>query len=345
MRRRISSSRAIALAAFLLVVTAACSGSGTQDDDDTDAASTSSSTGESSSTSTSTATTPVRSGELSMLTYNVAGLPQGLSGSNPQEYMPLIGPKLNDYDLVVTQEDFATPDPNPLPLDFFHEVLLRTTDHEHKSEPMVPPVGSDPDRPSAIAGDGLNMYSDFEVGPVYRQAWEMCFGGADTSDGGAGDCLALKGFSVATVELADGVVIDVYDVHGEAGGTPMDAEASRSDYQELAEYILESSEGNAIILGGDTNLSTDRNEADAEVWDTFLEATALEDICRAITCATQPGSIDKFAFRSSASITLEPLERVVETEKFLAPGTPDLNDGQLSDHEAISSRWRWTSGL
>ncbi|MCZ7536456.1 MAG: hypothetical protein M5T61_11460 [Acidimicrobiia bacterium] len=336
-----SNRRLVAgLSVCILVVAASCTG----DDDDVAGAGSSNSAGASSTAGASTTTTPVRSGELSMLTYNVAGLPQGLSGSNPQEYMPLIGPKLNDYDLVVTQEDFATPDPNPLPLGFFHEVLVRTTGHEYKSAPMVPPVGSDPDRPSAIAGDGLNMFSDFEIGPVYRQAWEKCFGGADTSDGGAGDCLALKGFSVATVTLADGVVIDVYDVHGEAGGTPMDAEASRSDYQELAEYILESSEGNAIILGGDTNLSTDRSEGDAEVWDAFLEATGLEDICRAITCATQPGSIDKFAYRSSAEITLEPLERVVETEKFLAPGTPDLNDGQLSDHEAISSRWRWTAG-
>lgn len=256
--------------------------------------------------------------------------------------MPLIGPKLDDYDLVVTQEDFATPDPNPFPLSFFHEVLVRTTSHRYKPEPMVPPVGSNPDRPTAIAGDGLNMYSMFEVGPVYRQAWKTCFGDADTSDGGAGDCLSMKGFSVAEVTLAEGVVIDVYDLHGEAGSTPADVAASESDYQELAEYMNDRSKDRAVLLGGDTNLSTDENAGDRKVWDRFLEATGMTDVCREITCAEQPDSIDKLAFKSSASITLSPLERVVETEKFLAPGEPDLNDGQLSDHEAVSSRWRWT---
>jgi len=283
-----------------------------------------------------------RTGEFTALTYNVAGLPQGLSGSNPTEYMPLIGPKLNDYDLVLSQEDFATPNPNPLPVGFFHEVLLATTSHPYRPSAMIPPVGTNPDRPTAIAGDGLNMFSKFPVGPVTRRAWTKCFGGADTKDGGAADCLAMKGFTVATVTLADGVVIDVYNLHGEAGSTPVDLDASAADYRELAEYINANSKDHAILLGGDTNLSTGGNEADIAVWNTFLAATGLKDVCRTITCATDPEDIDKFAFKSSSSITLEPLERKVELEKFEAPGKPELNEGQLSDHEAVSSRWRWT---
>lgn len=329
MTPHVARSGAACIAAALVVAFAACSSQ------------TESSPGVETAPSAA-ATTVYRSGVLSVLTYNVAGLPQGISGSNPREYMPLIGPRLDDYDLVVTQEDFATPDPNPLPSGFFHEVLVRTTHHRFKPEPMVPPVGSNEARPTAIASDGLNMYSDFEVGPVHRQMWKTCFGGADTSDGGSGDCLSMKGFSVAAVTLANGVMVDVYDLHGEAGSTPADVAASKSDYRELAGYVNRHSQGHAILLGGDTNLSTDDNEVDRAVWDRFLEATGMQDICGEITCAERPGSIDKFAFRSSESITLEPLERVVETEKFLAPGAPDLNDGQLSDHEAVSSRWRWT---
>ena len=41
-----------------------------------------------------------------MLSYNVAGLPQEISSENPTEHLPLISPLLNEYDVVMTQEDF-----------------------------------------------------------------------------------------------------------------------------------------------------------------------------------------------------------------------------------------------
>jgi len=283
-------------------------------------------------------------GVFSALTYNVAGLPQALSGSDPEQYMPLIGPLLNAYELVLTQEDFANPVPNDTPFQFFHEVLRSLTDHEYVPEAMVAPMGSNPDRPTALASDGLNMFSRFPVGPLTRVPWTQCFGGADTSDKGAGDCLAVKGFTMAPVTLADGVVIDVYNLHGEAGSTPADDEAARLGYLQLAAFINERSSGNAILLGGDTNLSASK-PVDAAVWADFLESTGLTDICDAVECPDEAGSIDKFAFRSSAAVTLEPTSRVVEYERFAAPGNPELNEGQLSDHRAISSAWRWVSLL
>ena len=283
------------------------------------------------------------SGEVLALTYNVAGLPQGLSGSNPQEYMPLIGPLLNDYELVLTQEDFQTPEPNPLaPVRFFHEILVEKTNHPYKPAAATAPLLTNPARPTAAAADGLNMFSRFPVGEVTRVAWTKCFGGADTKDGGAADCLAMKGFAHAAVTFADGVVVDVYDLHGEAGSTPADLDASASDYVELAAFINERSKGHAVLLGGDTNLNTGTTPGDKTIWDTFLTATGLQDACRVVDCGDDAEDIDKWAFRSNDTITLEPLTRTVELEKFKAPGSPELNDGQLSDHEAVAARWRWT---
>ena len=46
------------------------------------------------------------SGQLTTLSYNVAGLPQEVSQVNPEKHIPLISPLLNDYDIVLTQEDF-----------------------------------------------------------------------------------------------------------------------------------------------------------------------------------------------------------------------------------------------
>ncbi|MDD9370350.1 MAG: hypothetical protein PV358_09575, partial [Acidimicrobiales bacterium] len=42
-----------------------------------------------------------RSGTFSVLSYNVAGLPQEISTVNPQEHIPLISPLLNEYDIVL----------------------------------------------------------------------------------------------------------------------------------------------------------------------------------------------------------------------------------------------------
>jgi hypothetical protein len=41
------------------------------------------------------ATPPPASGTFLALTYNVAGLPEGLSSSMPERFTPMIGPKLN----------------------------------------------------------------------------------------------------------------------------------------------------------------------------------------------------------------------------------------------------------
>jgi hypothetical protein len=58
------------------------------------------------STVTSAAPPGAPSGEFAVLAYNVAGLPQGISSSNPKRNLPLISPLLNAYDIVFTQEDF-----------------------------------------------------------------------------------------------------------------------------------------------------------------------------------------------------------------------------------------------
>lgn len=277
-------------------------------------------------------------GELLALAYNVAGLPEALSGSQPARNMPHISPLLNDYDLVLVQEDWLTPDPNPFELEVYHHLLEADALHPHQSEPMPSPLGMDPRRPSAVLSDGLNRFSNSAFGPLTRVGWVGCFGGFDTSDGGSGDCLALKGFSVATHTLAPGVEVDVYNVHGEAGGTPKDEEITVASYLELTAFILKHSEGRAIILGGDTNLRTTTGHHDEGVWDALQAATGLVDVCRAVDCGDDATSIDKFAFRSSDALTIEPLSHRFEREKFVHPedGAP------LSDHNALAVRFRWS---
>ena len=318
----------------LTVLLGACGG-----DDDTGAESADAAT-------TSTAAVEGVGGEIDLLSYNVAGLPEVLSGSEPATNMPLIGPLLNDHDLVLLQETWKTPDPNPLaPLRVYHEELESRVDFEHRSPSAVLPLGEDTTRPEAILADGLNQFSRFPFDDPERVRWEGCFGGADTSQGGAGDCLAQKGFMVTRTTLADGVEVDVYNLHAEAGGTPEDQALQAADYEQLGAFIEEHSAGHAVLLAGDTNLHTwstpdpdsPEGAGDLAIWQAFLERTGLTDVCDAVECE-DPSAIDKAAFRSDDGVTFEPLSHDNPTDTFMR------GDGEpLSDHPPLAVTFRWTA--
>jgi hypothetical protein len=275
-------------------------------------------------------------GTFTALTYNVAGLPEPFSGSEPDVNTVLISPLLNDYELVLVQEDFVDPDPPVPPFNFHHDDLISAVNHPYLSTPATPPIGTDPTRPTALVADGLNRLSRFPFGEVTRVRWTNCFGGADTSDGGAADCLSQKGFSVATTTFADGVTVDVYNLHGEAGSSPLDVEYSADDYEQLAAFMNDRSTGHAIIVGGDFNLHTDE-EPDGTVYRTFLAATGLTDTCEVVDCGADADRIDKFAFRSGGGVTLTALTHSFERDKFMR------DDGtQLSDHSALAVTFQWT---
>ena len=80
---------------------------------------------------------------------------------------------------------------------------------------------------------------------------------------------------------------------------------------QLADFINDHSAGRAVILGGDTNLHTEDGHpdgsgvADTEIWETFNQATGFTDVCDQISPCE--GSIDRFAFSSSDTITIVPL--------------------------------------
>jgi hypothetical protein len=282
------------------------------------------------------------SGEFTALSYNVAGLPQEVSQVNPEEHIPQISPLLNDYDLVVTQEDFDwwVPDLDRLDFANYHTRLRSQTDFPYQSErhPGSDAVGLDveTERPLLMVGDGLGLLSRLPFDDFRRVPWSTC-------GDGAADCLAMKGFAMARVELAPGVSVDVYTLHADAGSGDVDVAARAQNYDELAAYIDAESADSAIILGGDMNLHTDpesddpAEREDARVWQAFLERTGLTDVCDALACddATR---IDKFAFRNSSGLELEPLTWRFEVEKFVDPG-----GGPLSDHDALAVTWRWSA--
>ena len=313
---------------------------------------------------------PPTSGSFTALTYNVAGLPEQLSGSDPRTNSPRISPLLNGYDLVLLQEDWvdtlAQHGARPAGVDDgrtgYHDLIVGQADHPYQSDPAPapPPLTNTaarlPTGPT-LSGDGLNHLSDYAFDEVQRVMWDVCHGevhvtaietaaeelGIDDPtgediDGGSADCGAQKGFSVTTIRLAPGVVVDLYNLHADAGGHPNDIDTRRQNFAQLAELIGQHSNGRAVILGGDTNLKTGPGARDDATWTTFLAATGLTDVCSTVDCGADRGEIDKFAFRSGRRVQVAPQSHRFERDVFVR------DDGEpLSDHDALAVTFGWTT--
>lgn len=287
---------------------------------------------------------PAPPGEFSVLSYNVAGLPQEISKVTPGPNIPQISPLLDAYDVVLTQEDFDWWQPILDGLDFanYHARLRAQATHPYRSgqHPGPVAVGIDLSTRLPFVGDGLGTLSRFPISELDRVPWPGCFGGP-LPDGGAADCLAMKGFSRTTMTLADGRLVDVYDVHGEAGGTPADQALQARGFALLADFVVARSAGRAVILAGDTNLHTDPSHpdasggADTEIWQALLERTGLVDTCDELGCE-DPGSIDKVAYRDGGGVDLTALSHEFPVERFRDPAGEDL-----SDHPPVVVRFRW----
>ncbi len=249
------------------------------------------------------------SGDFTLLTYNVAGLPVLVSQSQPKTNTPLISGLLNLYDVAVVQEDFT-----------YHRELAARDLHPFRSEPLVP------DDKIGI-GDGLNFFSRFSFTKFERVAWRACNG--KLSDGS--DCLAPKGFAVARQAIEPGIEIDLYDVHMDSGDSPADVAARADQATQLLAFLGRRSAHRPVIVAGDTNIGHD----DKGVLRTFLERAELTDACRALGCE-EPNRIDRVMFRSAPGLDLE-VEKLVVDDRFVRPDGKDL-----SDHKAVGVVFRWT---
>ncbi len=267
-----------------------------------------------------------QSGSFVALTYNVAGLPEYLSRSRPSVYMPQIGKHLNRYDLVLLQESWQTPDPNPLgPLRCYHEMLVAAARHRYKTPSAPQPFGDDPRRPSALLADGLNVFSKLPLLGTQRVMWNRC---VNTFN----DCYALKGFSMTPMQLAPDAIVHVYNLHMEAGWTREDDDARDAAIDQLLAFIDQHSKGVAVIVGGDFNLRGDRERTTVQLAK-IRERAGLSDAC--VQCA-RPRNVDKLLYRGSDRLKLEADAWKLETDVFRT----DAGDA-LSDHAPLAVRFRW----
>ncbi|MCG8922997.1 jacalin-like lectin [Lentzea sp. CC55] len=266
---------------------------------------------------------PPASGTFSVLSYNIAGLPEGLSSGNPRVNTPIIGQRIRPYDVVQVQEDFN-----------YHASLYANNNHPYRT----PTSGGVP------FGDGLNTLSDHAYSDFTRDRWNRCNGT---------DCLTPKGFTWSRIRLAEGVFVDFYNVHSNAGSTEADLAARRDNISELSRFVTAHSAGNAVVIAGDTNTRYTRagdNIRELVSANGLTDAWVQEErggtppaagdpalVCddRNVTDACEV--VDKILFRGNRYITLELIRYANENAAFRT-----ADDKMLSDHYPIAAGFRWT---
>lgn len=274
------------------------------------------------------------SGSFSVLTYNVAGLPELISSApTPREPSTReIGRRIAPYDIVHVQEDFN------------HHAALYAADttHPHRTATSG----------GAGIGSGLNTLSrlPWDADEFERVRWNTC-------TLGSGDCLTPKGFTFMRVRLAEGVHVDFYNLHTNAGSTAEDLAARAANLDQLTRYMASHSAGNAVVVMGDTNTRWTRaGDTVAE----FAAANGLTDAwvrlprggaapvkgSPALTCdqsgPTVPDTcevVDKVLYRGSRLIDLRATAYANAHADFLTDGGL-----MLSDHDPIAVEFSWSLG-
>ncbi|MEX0812529.1 MAG: endonuclease/exonuclease/phosphatase family protein [Chitinophagales bacterium] len=260
--------------------------------------------------------------EFSILCYNVAGLPQGISSSDPEKYMTSISPLMNAYDVVHVQEDFN-----------YHDSLLLYNSHPYKTPPS-PPVPN---------GDGLNTFSNFPISNVERIPWTECT---------EADCLTPKGFYYSQIEI-QGKTIDFYNLHCNAGGDEASITARRANIAQLTDYIAEHSEGKPVLLFGDFNCryvrqgDSIRAVLDMGFKDAWIELIREGDIPalgspRLDDCDPDRNSpdcevVDKVFYRGNDEVEITALSFQTDDPAFYFEGDPNQ---ELSDHWPLIAEFK-----
>ncbi|MEU2336706.1 jacalin-like lectin [Streptomyces sp. NPDC013172] len=282
-------------------------------------------------TATATPAAAAGSGTFSVLTYNVAGLPQGLSSApTPRDTSTTeIGRRIAPYDIVNVEEDFN-----------YHAYLYATDTHPYRTATSG----------GAGIGSGLNTVSNYawDGDDFERVGWNSC-------QVDSGDCLTPKGFTFMRERLAEGVYVDFYNLHTNAGTNDGDEASRAANLNQLTSFISTHSAGNAVVVMGDTNTRYTRS---ADTIAEFASANGLTDAwvqlirggsapakgSDALVCdqsgATVPNTcevVDKVLYRGSKLVNLKATSYNNEHAKFLT------SDGlMLSDHDPITVGFSWS---
>ncbi|KAK8086824.1 endonuclease/exonuclease/phosphatase [Apiospora phragmitis] len=281
------------------------------------------------------------SGDFNVLTMNVAGLPEILQGNDVPGDKTVnsntMGSKFSEYnyDMIHVQEDFN-----------YHAAIYETDSHPYRTATS----GGVP------FGSGLNSLSTKYFFNYNRVKWNVC------SNASGNDCLTPKGFTFrqrltnfllpVRVKVDEGIYVDFYNLHADAGTEPDDLTARAANLKQVADYIDVHSVGNAVLVFGDTNSRYSRTADAIRVFrtqngltDTWVELIrggvepTAESLCDNPSTTNYCETVDKILYRSGATVDLQATYWNYESSKFLQP------DGNiLTDHNPITANFTYNPG-
>lgn len=264
------------------------------------------------------------SGTFSTVSYNIAGLLEPFSSSNPDVNTPIISCRIKGYTLVNVQEDFN-----------YHAALYDSCDDHTYRSATSGGMG---------IGSGLNTLSYLAYTDWYRGDWNACNGV---------DCLTPKGWTHARVRLAEGTYVSLYNLHTQAQIESADLAARRDNVLQLLGYIESQSPTDAIIVMGDTNTRYTRSGDNireflkhgfTDVWISKARAgdiPAADDVALTNCADTSSASceiVDKVLFRNNGHVALSALSYLVDSVNFR-----DAEGKQLSDHYPVVVDWSYST--
>ena len=245
-----------------------------------------------------------QTGTLSLLSYNVSGIPifgdtQGtqreLKGKDRMHKIGEILSNESGCDIVCVQEDFN-----------LHGYLAESMEEAFPHQTFT--SGGLP------LGDGLNVFSAFPIYNVMRIPWLTVYGVLS----GSADRLAEKGILTTVVELEEGVYIDLYVIHTDAGIDFASVNARRDNFRQLKTLIQNRTEERAAIIIGDYNTKYIRNQSD-DVYANLIEPLGLTDVWAELYNngdvtyedgkdwdPSLPESIDKVMFLNGGGVEFSP---------------------------------------
>lgn len=270
---------------------------------------------------------------LSVLSYNVHGLSPLIAKDHPRQRVAVIGSLASTYDVVLFQEDFE-----------YHRVIRRqmrgsvgvrgngmALDVRHlAAKLLLAPVAVWLSHFSAPYGAGLSSFVKAALvlpGDVGREPFGVCDGWV----GAALDCWASKGYLRVGIRTAEGVIVDVYSTHLDAGPSKRSVKTRRRQLRRLASAIETQSGKRAIIVGGDFNLGFDR-PGEEEVMLEFRERLHLQDSGAGPELPFWRAR-DYILYRSGVQAQIG-VEQAGEALEFVDGGHA------LSDHPAVYARFR-----
>ena len=235
---------------------------------------------------------PEVTGNFTVATLNVDGMPQTINFGGIYQYeLNMDGPgsegstkigqylQNSGYDLIATSENF----------NYNQQIMAEAVDYTSGTiSTSIPENVSADDFGQLITNrlfprdtDGLSLISKKTI-PVSGETWVPWETIYSTNEniawieipaGNGADGMIKKGYRFYQVEIAEGVTIDVYILHADADSQEGDIAARTKQFQQLATAINANTNGNPIIVMGDTNCRYTRDTLKTD----FIDATGMTD--------------------------------------------------------------------